>query len=113
MALSTELAEAGPDHAAEAAECRANAAHCHLRLGNVEYALSSYISLAETLPKNDPVEPLLLDVQCEIALLQEMTGHPAALESLANLYPILDAHLGRDAPRTTQVRAALNRAAAR
>ncbi|MFE3687603.1 serine/threonine-protein kinase [Streptomyces sp. NPDC059095] len=112
-ALSAELAEAGPDHATDAAECRANAAHCHLRLGNVEHALGAYISLAETLPKNDPLEPLLLDVQCEIALLQEMTGRPAALESLAHLYPILDAHLGRDAPRTSQVRAALNRAAAR
>jgi serine/threonine protein kinase len=110
--LSTELAEAGPDHAADAAECRAHAAHCHLRLGNVEYALSAYISLAETLPQDDPLEPLLLDVRCEIALLQEMTGHPEALESLANLYPLLDKHHGRDAHRTTQVREALNRAAA-
>jgi hypothetical protein len=88
------------------------AAHCHLRLGNVEYALSAYISLAETLPQDDPLEPLLLDVRCEIALLQEMTGHPEALESLANLYPLLDKHHGRDAHRTTQVREALNRAAA-
>jgi hypothetical protein len=71
------------------------------------------IALAETLPQDDPLEPLLLDVRCEIALLQEMTGRPAALESLANLYPLLNEHLGRDAPRTTQVRAALNRAAAR
>jgi serine/threonine protein kinase len=112
-ALSAELADAGPAHAADAAECQAKAAHCHLYLGNVEYALSAYISLAETLPQDNPLEPLLLDVRCEIALLQEKTGRPAALESLANLYPLLDEHLGRDAPRTTQVRAALNRAAVR
>ncbi|MFC9229173.1 protein kinase [Streptomyces decoyicus] len=110
-ALREELAADGPDHAADAVQCRAKVAHCHRRLGNLEQALNEYTALVDDLPQNDPFDPLLLEVRGEIGLLQETMGHPDALESLANLYPILAEHLGPETPRTAEVRAALNRAA--
>ncbi|MGW6482740.1 protein kinase domain-containing protein, partial [Streptomyces sp. NPDC055059] len=109
-ALGKELTAAGADHVHEAAECRAKAAFCHLRLGNQEQALIEYEALDAELCEDDAADASLsLEVRCRLGLLQEATGQVAALKTLADLYPILAKTLGRDAPETTDVRAALNR----
>ncbi|MEU5080898.1 MULTISPECIES: serine/threonine-protein kinase [Streptomyces] len=107
--LAAELAMAGPGHAADAMDCRAKAAHCHRRLGNLRQALDEYLALSADLPEDTPLDRLL-HIRAEIGLVQETMGHPDALETLADLYPVLAERLGPDAPRTAEVRAALNRA---
>ncbi|WNO73089.1 serine/threonine-protein kinase [Streptomyces sp. AM8-1-1] len=109
--LSAELAAEGDEHADEAAEARAKAAFCHLRLGNRKEALSEYEALVLQLSQRSPTDSmLLLDVHSNLGLLQEAAHQPGlALATLADAYPLLVEHLGRDAPLTTEVRAALNR----
>ncbi|MFE2128963.1 serine/threonine-protein kinase [Streptomyces amritsarensis] len=108
--LAAELTAAGADRAAEAGDCRAKAAYCHLRLGNRQQALADYQSLADAFSKEDPADAFVLDVRCRLGILQEAAGQSeAALETLANLYPLLVAQLGRNAEQSTEVRTALNR----
>lgn len=98
MREGAQLAVAGPDHAADVVQCRAKVAHCHRRLGHLEQALDEYIALSDDLPQDDPLDPLLLEVRSGIGLLPKTVGHPDALETLANLYPVLAEHLGPQAP---------------
>ncbi|MGW1765795.1 protein kinase domain-containing protein [Streptomyces sp. NPDC002073] len=108
--LAAELTAAGADRATEAGDCRAKAAYCHLRLGNRQQALADYQALADAFAKEDPADAFVLDVRCRLGILQAAAGRTeAALDTLANLYPLLVTRLGRDADQTTEVRTALNR----
>ncbi|MFF3642056.1 protein kinase [Streptomyces sp. NPDC002564] len=108
--LTSELAAAGPEHAHDAVECRAQAAYCDMRLGNQEQAIAAYRDLALELDQYDFSEVLRLQVHAYLGLLQESLGQAEdALNTLANLYPLLSARLGKDASQTCDVRAALNR----
>jgi hypothetical protein len=108
--LGAELVDATDDDTGQAVEVRANAAYCHLRLGNREEALSAYEALAEELSQDRPAEDaLLLDVRTQLGLLQAAAHRTAAaLATFADIYPLLVKHRGQDAPQTTDVRAALN-----
>jgi hypothetical protein len=108
-ALGAELTTAGPDGRDDAAQCRAQAAHCHMRLGNQRIALDAYEALAEELIHDRPADDtLLLHVRCYFGLLQAASNQPQALTTLADIYPLLKEHLGSEAPQTTDVREALN-----
>ncbi|WP_157841324.1 tetratricopeptide repeat protein [Streptomyces sp. NTK 937] len=70
-ALSAELA-AADYNPRQAAECRANAAFCHLRLGNLEQALAEYTALAADLNQDAPSEDaLLLEARSESACCKQ------------------------------------------
>ncbi|MFC8276362.1 protein kinase [Streptomyces sp. NPDC057271] len=109
--LSAELAYTTADGADRAAEARSRAAYCHLRLGNREESLLAYEALARELGQDRPaVDTLLLDVRTQLGLLQAATHRTAAaLDTFADIYPMLVKHLGQNASQTTDVRAALNR----
>ncbi|MFE7314255.1 protein kinase [Streptomyces sp. NPDC057555] len=108
--LCAELAAAG-DSPRQAAECRAKAAFCHLRLGNLEQALSEYTVVAAELPQETPPEDhLLLEVGSRVGLLQAASNRPEeALATFAGIYSLLTQHLGHDDPLTIEVRTVFNR----
>ncbi|MFE1852130.1 serine/threonine-protein kinase [Streptomyces sp. NPDC059489] len=107
--LSAELTAA--DDPRQAAECRAQAAFCHLRLGNLQQALTEYTALAaELIPDTPPEDHLLLEVQSRVGLLQAATNRPEeALVTFAGIYSLLTQHLGRDDSLTAEVRTVFNR----
>ncbi|MEV7796537.1 protein kinase [Streptomyces sp. NPDC087512] len=93
------------------AECRAKAAFCHLRLGNLQQALTEYTALAGELIQDAPPEDhLLLEVRSRVGLLQAASNRPEeALATFAAIYSLLTQHLGHDDPLTTEVRTVFNR----
>ncbi|MGW0886131.1 protein kinase domain-containing protein [Streptomyces sp. NPDC002671] len=109
-ALCGELA-AADDSPRQAAECRAKAAFCHLRLGNLQQALTEYTALAAELTQDTPPEDhLLLEVRSQVGLLQAASNRPEeALATFAGIYSLLTQHLGHDDPLTTEVRTVFNR----
>ncbi|WP_069734946.1 serine/threonine-protein kinase [Streptomyces sp. EN27] len=109
-ALCAELATAG-DSPRQAAECRAKAAFCHLRLGNLRQALTEYTALAVELPQDaSPEDHLLLEVRSRVGLLQAASNKPEeALVTFAGIYSLLIENLGHDDPLTTEVRTVFNR----
>ncbi|KDQ65332.1 hypothetical protein DT87_30895 [Streptomyces sp. NTK 937] len=109
-ALSAELA-AADYNPRQAAECRANAAFCHLRLGNLEQALAEYTALAADLNQDAPSEDaLLLEARSRVGLLQAATNRPEeALATFVGIYSLLTQHLGHDHALTTEVRTVFNR----
>ncbi|MFE1935935.1 protein kinase [Streptomyces sp. NPDC059474] len=108
--LCAELAAAG-DTPRQAAECRAKAAFCHLRLGNLQQALTEYTALAAELTQDTPPEDhLLLQVRSRVGLLQAASNRPEeALTTFAGIYSLLTQHLGHDDSLTTEVRTVFNR----
>lgn len=109
-ALSAELA-AADDDPRQAAECRANAAFCHLRLGNLDQALIEYNALVADLSQDTPSEDaLLLEARSRLGLLQAATNRPEeALATFVAIYSLLTQHLGHEHPLTTEVRTVFNR----
>ncbi|MGW1037344.1 protein kinase domain-containing protein [Streptomyces antibioticus] len=99
------------DNPRQAAECRAKAAFCHLRLGNLPKALDEYTALAAELTQDTPPEDhLLLEVRSRVGLLQAANNRPGeALATFAAIYPLLFQHLGPDDPLTNEVRTVFNR----
>ncbi|MFF7717668.1 protein kinase [Streptomyces sp. NPDC007988] len=108
--LCAELA-AADGSARQAAACRAQAAFCHLRLGNLQQALTEYTALVAELSQNTPPEDhLLLEVRSRVGLLQAASNRPEeALATFAGVYSLLTKHLGHDNPLTTEVRTVFNR----
>ncbi|WP_069770975.1 serine/threonine-protein kinase [Streptomyces sp. LUP30] len=108
--LSTESA-AADDNPRQRAACRAKAAFCHLRLGNLQQALTEYTDLAaELIQDTPPDDPLLLEVRSRVGLLQAASNRPEeALATFAGIYSLLTQHLGHDDPLTTEVRTVFNR----
>ncbi|MFB7087253.1 protein kinase [Streptomyces sp. NPDC056296] len=108
--LSDELATTEGEAVYDAFTCRAQAAYCDMRLGNKEQALFAYESLVQDLSYGEDSEELRLQCSAYIGLLQESMGRAEeALNTLATLYPLLSARLGKEASHTSDVRAALNR----
>ncbi|WP_328317355.1 serine/threonine-protein kinase [Streptomyces sp. NBC_00388] len=111
LQLGAELEQPDALQADEAADCRAKAAYCAMRLGNITQALTEYEALATDLQQREaPAGDLLLDVRLNLGLLQEQTDQlQAAVETLSDIYKRLGASKGSNAPETAEARAALNR----
>ncbi|MFJ4862689.1 protein kinase [Streptomyces sp. NPDC088748] len=109
LSLAAEWAHAGDE--GRAADCQSKAAHCLMRMDQVEQALQSFSALVAHLVSSRPADDLLLlDTQLQIALLLERAGQSQrALAALAHLYPTLLDVLGSEAPPTAEAHRALVR----
>lgn len=111
LQLGAELEQPDAQQPDDAADCRAKAAYCAMRLGNITQALVEYEALATDLQQGEaPTDDLLLEVRLNLGLLQEQTDQlQAAVETLSDIYKRLAANKGTNAPETAEARAALNR----
>ncbi|MFI0135353.1 serine/threonine-protein kinase [Streptomyces luteogriseus] len=90
-ALAAELASAGPQHAEQAAHCRARSAHCRMGLGHLHEALKQFRALVDELaPVRPSDDPLLLEVRLHAGtLLVTLGDYGAATIELTDLHQLL------------------------
>ncbi|MFD3942183.1 serine/threonine-protein kinase [Streptomyces sp. NPDC058579] len=90
-ALAEELGRAGPQHADQAAQCRAHAAHCRMGLGHLHEAHKQYRALLDELaPVRPSDDPLLLEVRLHAGtLLVNLGDYGAATIELTDLHQFL------------------------